>query len=290
MATNLFGYAELYGTVIPERLKYQSNYYPTVNYQSFLVKHDIRRASSEDIAYVKPKDFYTVNIETKYSPMIFTGLLSKGFEFTIDIEKIKDNNLKDKPLVATTVIKPPQYKFNKKQVIETSPLTDTWITRSEIIGTVEASRARSVDYTVNDNHNLAISEIFNYEIDETQQDIQIFEIEYSETIDNALELTGDIIIWDTLELVINDDVIVTTEGTTGYEFKESLTGNPVDNVTLELDATMLIKVVPKQIEITETINNMLKPISGSIATNKNHDITESIESNLSVISGAIING
>lgn len=177
------GYAELSGFTIPEVNKYQSNFYPTANYEAFLVKPRIASvfyAPEDEI--VKEKRIYNVYKTYPISEIKFNASVFNNFSFKIDIEKFNeqfDNNKLESLFVQRNkhsfVINNKPTVVNKELEIRKNahPKNDGLVIDSRIVGIPTHHKSSFIRYTVNNKHSVSFNSVT--EVEETSSGETRFE-------------------------------------------------------------------------------------------------------------------
>lgn len=97
-ANKIYGYAELTGFTVPDISKLQTNFYPVVNYESFLIQHGVHgKVSYQTIDKTLIKKHYTANYSLDvlgYSGKTYHGKIDSD-SFTIELSKIDSGTLGD---------------------------------------------------------------------------------------------------------------------------------------------------------------------------------------------------
>lgn len=124
MSIKIYGQAELSGFIVPETEKFQSNFYPTITYQSFFSRYGLTGTEPYISSYEPeppPIDSYYINVKRTSTPIVTKSFTISRYQFEVSGEYIKDLPSNNNNLSATVVVAKPKEYRNEVKLPEKPP-------------------------------------------------------------------------------------------------------------------------------------------------------------------------
>lgn len=300
----IYGYAELSGFTIPEVIKMQSNFYPTANYEAFLVRP---RLASVIQLEIKDKEKIKIEYEVKknaYSQFGIKSRLKQDIVISIEVEKFRPNIVSNKLQSRFFVDSKLSNRVNftvKEPVVEKKPIETideklgldgivTDITLNHIVTNIKEPR---INYKIPNKHGISVKvENKVYEPGEISQSYIATKIN-----DISIEIinTSNIITFnrekyqDEISETVRDDWYTNKTINVALKLSDTISNKPEDNLTIKASKISGFKILnSKTISVTDRLSSTLSVVND--LESKSLDVSESIGSELGVIgTGSNIN-